>query len=272
VAKILRWLGPLAASAGLLAAGALPPAQAASSAYAIAIGVKTHMAPVTGYSLVAYRYGKYATAAISGTVSGAASGDVTTLLAEPFGTKAFSPVGAPITITQPSQGYSFSVSPSLATKYEAQVTTGQTVDGTSPIKIIYVMLYGAASGPAKCSATECVMRWKSYTAVPASAYKAETAKRDYLYLGVRRSNGRVSSVPPRYLTLSPISTATRPRRISSTRYEQVLTFRIPLDGKKNATWWPASCTKNTESEDGIGLPGHHDCGDRRVRWSQWYLG
>jgi hypothetical protein len=83
--------GPLAASSGLLVAGGMQPAQAASSASAITIGVKAHMAAVAGDSLVAYRYGKYATAAISGSVSGATSGDVATLLAEPSGTRAFSP-------------------------------------------------------------------------------------------------------------------------------------------------------------------------------------
>jgi hypothetical protein len=36
---------------------------------------------------------------------------------------------------------------------------------------------------------------------------------------------------------------------------------------------PDACTKDTESRDGMGLPGHHRCGKRRVKVSGLtYLG
>jgi hypothetical protein len=38
----------------------------------------------------------------------------------------------------------------------------------------------------------------------------------------------------------------------------------------NAEW--NECTKDTEAEDGVGLPGSHGCGDQSVPSSQVYLG
>ena len=91
-------------------------------------------------------------------MTGAADGDVVTLLAEPFGAKAFAPTGTPITLSSPAAmtPYSFAVQPSLATKYEVQVTTSGQVDATSSAATVYVT-YAVAYGKnhTKCTRTIC---------------------------------------------------------------------------------------------------------------------
>ena len=37
-------------------------------------------------------------------------------------------------------------------------------------------------------------------------------------------------------------------------------------------WQALTCSKDTEAADGIGLPGHHGCGDKTVPLQYSYLG
>jgi hypothetical protein len=274
MAKIWRWFAPVAVAGGLVAASAAAPAAATTNA-TISIQAKNPDFPnVTGDTLVFYGVKGFQNAVVSGTVTGAASGDVVTLLAEPFKETQFAPVGKPLTLTSPTQSYSFSVRPTLATKYEAQVTTGSTVDVTSATQPVYVALTQRTpknGQKIKCNATGCTDTITTRTFVPASAYRTESSKHWYLYLGVNRSSGKPSKRIPEFLTLSKNSGASKARRVSATDFQIVFTFRIAFDGK-NIRWWAAACTKDVESKDGIGLPGHHDCGNSKVRSSLTYLG
>jgi hypothetical protein len=48
-------------------------------------------------------------------------------------------------------------------------------------------------------------------------------------------------------------------------------FSVTFSSRVYYVW--EICTKDTEARDGLGLPGHHHCGDRSVRYSaQGYIG
>jgi hypothetical protein len=270
--KTWRWIAPLAVAGGLIAASGAVPAEAASATtYGISIHAKNPNIPnVSHDTFVVYGDRGYQNATVSGTVTGATAGDVVTLLAKPFKAKNFAPTGKPVTLASATQNYSFSVRPTLATAYEARVTTGSTVDATSPAQFVYVALVQTVNKNSyhysKCTRTACTLNITTRTNVPASAYRTESRKRWYLYLGLNRSG----TTPPKYLSLDRNASASKAKRLSATAYQIVFSFpRIPRNGEYP---WPNACTKDAESHDGIGLPGHHDCGYKKIRSNAIYLG
>jgi hypothetical protein len=268
MSKFWRRIAPVAVAGGLLAAsGALPAEAASPAAYSVTISAKVKFPKVTGDTLVIYRVRQYDTAAIHGQVTGATTGDVATLLSEPFGARHFKATGTPITLTGAAQHYSFTVQPSVATKYEVQVKTASKVDVTSGVQTVYVTIAGIPKGTTqKCSRTRCTFSYHVYTTVPVSAYRAEAAKHVYLYLAVGYPR-----LPNAY-TLSTSARASKASKVRTGEFVQTFTFFIPLHG---ATRWTTNfCSKDTESRDGIGLPGHHGCGDKKVTFKEasLYLG
>jgi hypothetical protein len=281
VSTIWQRTGPRALWLGLTGLAAVAasavPAQAAQPATSVTIGATAAIRTVSGDTLVAYGQRGKDSATVSGTLSGVAAGDVATLMSEPFGAAGFAPTGRSVTIISASpQRYAFTVTPSLATKYEVQVETPSValpaIVATSPALTVYVeLVQRIKSKHDTCGVEECTETIVAVTRVPAAAYQVEAAKRWYLYLGVRRSRGKVAAPPPRYLTLSTRSTASRARQVSATEFQTVFSFRVALD-HEDAEWWPNACTKDTEARDGIGLPGRHSCGKRKVRYGFAYLG
>jgi hypothetical protein len=187
-----------------------------------------------------------------------------TLLSEPFGARHFRHAGAPIALT--GSRYSFTVQPSVATKYEVKITTGKTVDVTSSVQTVYVTLGGVIKGKIQhCSQTSCTFSYHVYTSVPVSAYKIESSKHVYLYQTV----GHASL--PHVFTLSASARASKAKKVRTGQYVQTFTFFIPVHGFTQ--WNTDFCTKDNESRDGIGLPGHHGCGASKVTFKQAiYLG
>jgi hypothetical protein len=276
MSKIWRWVAPLAMAGGLVAAlGAVPAEAASAAAPTITIQAKNPAFPnVSGDTLVFYGVKQAQDAVVSGTVTGAAAGDVVTLLAKPFRAKHFAVTGKPVTLTSSTQGYSFTVRPTLATAYEAQVKTGSTVDATSAVHYVYVSLFvNPVSLRDKCNKadTECSLIITTRTVVPASAYHSESTKRWYLYLGLNRSHGVPSKKPPKYLLLERSASASKPVRIRATDFQITFTFPFATD-RENVEQFADACTKNTETKDGIGLPGRHGCGDSKIPSSAIYLG
>jgi hypothetical protein len=277
MSKIWRWIAPIAVAGGLVAtSGALPAEAASSAAYGITISATSPHYPgatkgkVDGYALVIYKttYHNWDAAVVSGDVTGAASGDVVSLLDEPFGTKTFKPTGAQQTLTGTSpESYSFTVKPTVATKYEAEVTTGSTLDATSGTQTVYVTEGGTSAHSRKvCSSTRCVYSYDVYETLPASAYKIESAKPLYLYQAVTYTKAL-----PKYFYRTKTGRASKAKRIHAGEFEIAFTFYIPLRHGE-ATWSTSFCTKDTESRDGVGLPGRHGCGNKRFPLTAVYLG
>jgi hypothetical protein len=264
--KVWRWIAPVAAAASLAAGIALPAHAAGQSGYKIAVSA-AGAAPgsvkgkVYGYALVLYHVARQDTGTISGTISGAATGDTVTLLAKPFGDRAFSATGQTATLAGGTDSFRFSVRPTLATGYEAQVSTGATVDATSAAATVYVSYSGREiRSRRRCTATACVYSYTFHSFLPPSAYRTETRKHLYMYLAQWKGHRA------KWFYLSREARASKPKRIGAGTYAQTVTWHISL--KAGPFWWTDACTKDTEARDGVGLPGHHGCGNRRVGWVQ----
>jgi hypothetical protein len=252
-----------------VASGAFPAQAASSAAYSVTISATSPKYPgatnglVFGYALVVYK-GSDGTAAatISGSATGN-SGDTVTLLDKRFGSRSFRSSGQSVTLTGTGpQSYSFEVTPSLATKYEVRVSTGASVDATSGIQTAYVT---ENTGPGISTKTtcsshgHCTVHGKGYPVLPASGYRTESRKRWYVYFVY---DPKVL----KYLYLDRHARFSKAHRISATEFEFGITIPFRSRGVSNPgnyVHW-GSCTKDMESKDGLGLPGHHGCGVRRI--------
>ncbi len=277
MSRIWRWITPAAVAVGLIAGlPSIPAAMASTAATSITINATSPHYPglrarnhglVDGYALVIYEAGRGRnTGVVSGKVLTRATNDTATLLARPFRARRYT-VAARVTLTPTIHGiarYSFNVTPSLATSYKVRLTG--TDFAVSAVVNVYVATGGRdAHVRQRCSATQCRFSFRNYTMLPASAYRLQSRRRWYLYQAVGYPR-----VPSDY-TLSSTATASRPRRINSGEFVQTFTFYIPLRNG-GARWQVQGCTQDIESRDGMGLPGHHGCGDRRVPRSAIYLG
>ena len=61
------------------------------------------------------------------------------------------------------------------------------------------------------------------------------------------------------------------RRISANEFEITVTYSFTIGDDGYYFEWN-TCTKDTLSADGLGLPGSHGCGARRIRGNVNYLG
>jgi len=274
--KTWRWIAPIAVAGGLLVSGAIPAADASPAASIITISATSPNYPgltakdhdlVDGHAVVVYKLANANTATISGTVTTTATNDTAQLMAEPFGKKTYAPVGSPISLTTlGANPYSFSVTPTLATHYEVQVTG--TDNATSSSVTVYVTPYEAAPQKwvkNKCTTKRCVFSFRIYVSVPASAYKTESRKHIYLYIAI--GDPRL----PKDYTLTKAGKVAGPTRVNSREFRDTLTYYVPVKNAKT-DWVPNACAKDTESKDGLGLPGHHGCGSKHVARTTIYLG
>jgi len=260
---------------GLAAATAATagPALATQAAPSVSIKVSSPIGKITNDVLVAFEDGKYSVATIGGSVSGATSGEVAELYAQPFKSKSAPVSGETTTLTgAASQTYSFTATPSVATKYTVKVfpsSTSTTAVATSAAKIVYVVTNYTFTDKFKCPRPSCHETIHLTTEVPASARRAEAAKKLYFYLGLKLSATGIPGYPKTLeLTKATISKATK---VSATAFKRTITFSFRI-GDDGARWKFAWCSKDTESKDGVGLPGRHGCGDKKISAKIRYLG
>ena len=271
----------MAVAGGLIAVVPAIPAASASTAAGSIITI-TATSPhypglkakdhglVDGHPIVIYKDTKKSanTAVVSGSVTTEATNDTATLVAEPFGAKSYKQVGTPVALTPNSGGtasYSFHVKPSLATHYEVKLSGTDTA--VSGVVTVYVSVGGrTAGGTFKCtSPTRCKFSFRLYTYLPSSALKHEIGKHWYQYLAVGYPR------LPKDYTLTKAGTVSKARKINSGEYVQTFTYYFTLrHGKANPAF--QACVKDTESVDGMGLPGHHGCGAKHFSRSVIYLG
>jgi hypothetical protein len=78
--------------------------------------------------------------------------------------------------------------------------------------------------------------------------------------------------PPIYLYLGAgHPRVTRTRKVSAGEYRFTIKFTFRI-GNNGAHWGFNFCVKDSVTADGIGLPGRHHCGDKRIRATTRYLG
>src|SRR5262249_24664489 len=146
--------GAVAATVLLTGGGAHPGRTAklaVGPAASIGIAADSGYQPLDGNTYVAFMAGKYSTARIHGTISRAASGEVAQLYAQPFPFKA-SPAQVDVAILHAAgktAQYSFSVTPTVATRYTVKLFQSSTAHrpvATSPVQTVYVSAYYTVSG------------------------------------------------------------------------------------------------------------------------------
>jgi hypothetical protein len=272
MSRLWRGVAAVALTAGLLTTLELPALAASPvpSAVTVTITAKSRIPHVTGDTLVVFKAGKFAKATIRGSITGAASGDLATLFAQPFPYKHHAAaVGSPLKLTgASSEKYSFTVAPTFATRYYVRIS-GLHV-GRSATRVVYVTTGGHFSNAKPCARPVCTQKLRFTVVIPASALKQETAKHLYFYFGIRL--GAISIPPlPKRLTLDTHAKVTKVGRLSATRFQWRITWSFRI-GSHSYNFLPGVCTKDTESKDGLGLPGHHHCGDKSFSTKTVYLG
>jgi hypothetical protein len=244
---------------------------------------------VGGDVVVSYRDGKYASATVSGNMSRTRAGEVAKLVAVPFPFKTSQAVFAGSRrISASSQRVTFSVTPSLETQYFIGVYASSSAEkalNLSAIKNVYVTTapmvnfgYAAQSGcttfgcahSTACSRPECYVNYLVRVYVPASAIRLESGKHLNLYFAINLSPSG-NPATPKTLYLATRVSVTQTKLIGPDEYEQTIPTRFYV-GNKGYNFKYTVCTRDTLSVDGLGLPGHHGCGDATVQLSQTYLG
>jgi hypothetical protein len=206
---------------------------------------------------------------IHGKISGASSGEVARLFAQTFPFR-HPPVRAgAVTLTHAISAYSFTVVPSLATRYRVEVFangTSTTPLASSAVSTVFVSNLMVPSF-GSCSRPVCRQKVRVVEFVPPSTLRTEIAKRWFFYFGLTLS----PTPPPKFLTLDTHATISRSVRISAGSFAVTISWSYRVgSGHPNAI--VNFCNKDTERTDGLGLPGHHSCGAGRISATIPYLG
>jgi hypothetical protein len=277
LARFRNGIAVVVLAGGLVAAGSMPALAAPAAARAgITIAATSGFKPVTGDVFVVFSGGKFAKAHIHGSFSGAARGEVIRLLAQTFPFKTGYVRAGSRTLKGHAGAYSFTVTPSLATRYRVALyksSKASTALAASTVRTVYVsnlMEPDFVTNPQKCSRPVCSQELRVTEVVPASTLRDEISKHWYFYFGLNLSP-TTTPPPPTVLTLDTHATISKSGADGSTKFIRTIkwSFRVGNDGWN---WIPNVCSKDTEAADGLGLPGHHGCGNARISATTEYLG
>jgi hypothetical protein len=270
--RLWRVTAVTAVAVGLAGAGTGPAiaavAAASNSTSSVVIHTSSAHKKVTGDTFVTYRSPAQQTGKVYGTAPAGTGKGTATLMIEPFGATTYT-ASRTQTLTG-SDAYSFIVTPAVATNYEVLVTSVDGTQTTSGARTIYVAAQGTVTGPTKCSRPTCHINLKVWVAVPPSALNTEMAKHWYLYSRLRLNLAHTPRAP-KELKLNTSATSTKPRETHAYQFEVTTHFTFKIGG--NAYRWRVDfCTKDSESVDGVGLPGRHGCGGTWISAVSPYLG
>lgn len=264
------------AVAGLLVLGAslAVAGQAEAAAPTISVAASAKLPLITHDALVLYQEGAYANASIHGTISGAAAGEVARLYAQPFPYNKAATAVAAVTVNTSKAPYSFTVSPSLATRYWVKLFKSKTATApvaSSSLQNVYVTVANIPTGLKTCGRPTCTETITTTTKVPASALSTEMAKQWYAYFGLNLSTSGTPKMPATLALNGGKASISKPVRLSATQYRFTIKFTFTVGNDGYAWFWDA-CSKDTVTKDGIGLPGTHSCGASAIPASTLYLG
>lgn len=262
----------------VLAGVVLPGVQAAAFGSPRELSISIHATGgnpvVTKDVWVVYDMAKHDTASIAGRVAGAPGKATLELMARSF------PFTARATVvgTQPlaTDGkYSFTVKPVLATRYWLEVlgpgSSGVAVGSSQPVEVYVTLAATLAPSTAEtCGRPVCRQHYELYFRVPPSAAATERAKHRYTYFGLALS-GVKEPAPPKVLKLVKSFDLGKVTAVSAGEYKYSLIFSFRIDNDGYYFDWNL-CTKDTESSDGVGLPGSHGCGLKDISADVAYLG
>jgi eukaryotic-like serine/threonine-protein kinase len=246
------------------------PAVAAYSAPLVTIpaSLTSSLKPINGVVYVQYNDGASATAKLSGEIKGATAGEVARLYAQQFPyTSAPAPAGS-VTLS-PAGGtaaYSFSVTPALATRYQVELFASATSAAplaTSAVTTVYVVRSLVGTDNSCTSSPVCTVTDQATIYVPPSALQTEMSKQRYAYFGYNVGPAGTTPSYPDSLQLVPGAVLSAPQRIADNAYQVTVSYNVNVgDGAWRAYW--DICTKDTEAQDGLGLPGPQRCGTSSI--------
>ena len=240
---------------------------------------------VTDDVYVTYHGGRDSSAGLKGTVPSPAAGEVVRLYAQQFPFTS-APVLAGTSTVNPEGGsaaYAFSVTPTLATHYQVELfssATATTPVATSVSTTIYVVA-DSAWDVDHCSARPfCRGQYVGTVYVPPAAMSVELNKQWYVYIGVALAPPGTNPPPPAWNLLAngspPLAngtaTVSAPRQTSADTYTVTINDSYQWGDHAPTTLYWTACDKDTEAQDGLGLPGSHGCGAQRVANGNEYLG
>jgi Protein kinase domain len=251
-----------------------PPPRLAS----FPITAKSALAPQSGDVWVMYHSGADGQAQVYGEVKGARRGYVARLYAQPFPFSARPAAVASVALhpTHKLAPYTFTVTPSLATRYYVSVYQNRKSHrslGRSPGAMIYVATSMTRGLSQPCKRPTCHETFRLNVYVPPLSLSSELSKRWYTYFGLNKSKSAKAPAGPTVLQLgagSPKISA--PKRVSANEYAVTVTFTFPIGKKDGYTWFWAACAQGSEATDGVGLPGAHGCGAKAIPAVHSYLG
>ena len=272
------------------------PAHPAVAAYqaplaaAIPATLTSSSKPVNGNTYVTYDPGGgtttlpgAASAKLSGEITDITAGEVVQLYAQQFPYTSASALIQSVT-PNPVGGratYSFTVFPTLATRYQIRLlrsATATTPVATSAINTVYVVGSSGTSFQYNYNHTLCFTHPVCHTTLtfsvhlPPSALQTEMSKQQYPYLGVNLSPPGTDH-PVTSLTLATDATISRLQRVTDNEYDVTILYTANVGNAPNSYGESVFgfCTKQTEAQDGIGLPGPSACGSSTIPASASYL-
>jgi Protein kinase domain len=229
-----------------------------------------------GDVFVYYQDAAAASAQISGQVTRAASGEVARLYAQQFPfTSAAAPVGS-AALSGATAQYSFTVTPTLATRYTVKVFrsgTATTPLATSATSTVYVSIYEPGDNTYTCTGSACQSKEVVDVYVPASALSTQMSEHIDTYFAIAYAPSVEPATPATLQLGAGDPTVSTPQEISSDEYQFTLTFSFSSNSE---AWRDAyrHCTPSAESEDGVGLPGSgaNGCGGALLPQDAGYIG
>jgi len=173
------------------------------------------------------------------------------------------------TTTGSSGDYQFFFKPTLATRVRVHVAGDPSTHSGTPTAYVianytsFKCSVTTKSGQTrKCSNPghgDLTFHLSYHLTFPGSAYAKESAKQVYVYYGQRSG-----TKPPGTLQLRK---TVNQKALGGNKTEVKASYFVHAP----ATAWTyhlATCIKFTEAADGVGLPGHHGCGDQTVTHKQ----
>ena len=245
----------------------------------IAIDAESRLAKVAGtYVYVGYRSGRDASAQISGEIQGVSSGQVAKLYAQQFPFDSLPSEVSSQTLSPPGSAttadYAFTVTPSLETRYTVKVfgsAKSTNVLATSQVSTVYVTGWTFSSQDVRCERPVCHEHFTIKVQVPPEAIDSEIAKAWYPYFGIRLGPDKAPPAPKVQVLNAAGASVSSSHKISADTYQLTIDFSFTI-GNKAYSWNWSACSRDTVDQNGLGVPGHHGCGDARIRTSLKYAG
>jgi hypothetical protein len=263
----------VALAGGVIATAQLPAFASPGAGPTVSISAKSTLPVVTGDVFVVYKApAKFSAVTIHGQIHGATSGEVAQLFASQFpSTSGFKKAGAPVTLNVTgTNSYTFHATPSVATRYKVELLAASSSTSplaNSPVTTVYVASDAQILSQSKCGRPVCHLTVKLRILVPPKDLKAEIKKPIFPYFAFNHSR-RVPTVLALRASHGKVST---PRKVASNAFSATATFSFSI-GDGPFQYLFTICSKDTEASDGLGLPGHHGCGMKKISSKTVYLG